>query len=273
MPTLADLRACVAQYNKDIAVGYWGPEKLYSPDGKPSPIADRLMESVFKSFSTPGLSGIGPENFIELMHYFSILDLDFEDAQLSAFDRDVIATKYYIAMDTNHEYIVLDNRTIPVASAKGITMWINVHLLTEPEKTAIALQKLLENSDRPLLDSEKGIRFLYTSIPLQVLPEANASVGIVLKEAQEKWAVCRKEIIDELKQNNLSEMNGLGRLSPTLQQVTAMREYSQRLQEQRSLNTAANLQKMTQSSLEASLASQNYWNSRNNAAKMSWGNF
>jgi hypothetical protein len=65
------------KWNREHLVDYWGPERLAGPDGRVTPMRDRLILSIFRAFGDIRLDGIGPEGFQQLSQYFALDELHF----------------------------------------------------------------------------------------------------------------------------------------------------------------------------------------------------
>jgi len=268
MPTLADLRASALGAMYGSPIQYWGPEKLCTADGKASDMRDRLIKSIVNAFKTPNTSSVNCGGFATLINYFSLPDLDFNEVvvdSLHTFDRIVL--EYFVAMEIDHTTVDVDGRNVPVTAARGICYFVMMHLCTNPEATGKALNALLQNKEYPLLDPLTDKPFGYTSIPDSVLPEPRSDFKQLLDHYETTWNTKKAELIKQIKEGHSFEGDAL-RVN-----IEKQGQISQNIQQQRSLNTAQNLNAMSMSSTQASLAAWGSYNNALNAAKQSWGNF
>jgi hypothetical protein len=234
----------------------------------PSPMRDKLVDSIFEAFRTPDSESISPDRFIKFINYFSLPELDFGElgSKITFNSGDKIVLDYYTAMGLDHGTINTGERIIPILSAKGITIWIMMQLWTEPEQTARSLTALLKNKEYPVLNKTTGEPFGHTTIPTELLPDFNSNIKVILDEAKAKWALSKSAIIKQMQEGYTFQVS-------MAQRIEFQRWLQVQNQQQLSHNTAHNTQMMSMSSLQASMAMQNYWNTRQNVAKMSWGNF
>jgi hypothetical protein len=265
------------KWNREHLVDYWGPERLAGPDGRVTPMRDRLILSIFRAFGDIRLDGIGPEGFQQLSQYFALDELHFGDLPGSL---DRLTERYFCVMHVEHWHIQQGSRNIPVAGIKGLSMWIMMHLFSNPEGTKKHIDRLLDNIDKPLLDPETNAPFLHKIIPVEVLPEPQDSVRVVRDEAQQEWVAVRAEMTKLLREPDaiiqFAEWAGI----PLKERCAGHTTCRGVIQLMVANNTqtmggqaAQNMQRMQIASLGASLAAQNAWNAQQNKAKMSWGNF
>jgi hypothetical protein len=208
----------------------------------------------------PGYTG--PSAFVHLLENLPAPDFEFNDEEKKQFNvrtLDNSVTGYYVAMGMEHTHMARPgpiSSSMPLLDIKGFAWWIFLHIGAGSEPMHQLLNKLLNTPGKSILDPDTGYPFSNGNIPKSCFPPADPECEEALREAQSKWAETRKVVVD---QSKLSQMDLLS--------------LSAHIQHMRSLNTAQNIEMQRMSSLQATLAAQNAWNTRQNIAKQSWGNF